>query len=249
MPPQLGNFLGDLTSDQASKRLDSSDYVALPVGSFEQHAKHLPLSTDTLEANYFAQELADNATHHDLDITLLPALPFGYSDHHENYPGTVSLSFDTLQSVLVDIGAALHQHDVDRLLFVNHHGGNTEPIKLAADTLARDIGIQTHVVLPPLFGPVRGRLEEKFGVPFEDWGHAGPYETSMIEVINSDLIVEEMIEAKDPIDGTATRTITYFDEITDDGGIGDPIQADAEFIRDFIDESVSSILEHLKEEK
>jgi creatinine amidohydrolase len=51
-------------ADEASR---DADIAVLPVGSFEQHGEHLPLSTDTLVACIIARQVADT-----YDLMLLP---------------------------------------------------------------------------------------------------------------------------------------------------------------------------------
>jgi creatinine amidohydrolase len=95
------------------------DTAILPTGSFEQHGRHLPLTTDSLIATAIAERLAL-----DYNLFLLPVLTFGCSHEHAGFPGTVSISAHTLGAVVSDIFDSLVQSGVDRLVLVNAHGGN-----------------------------------------------------------------------------------------------------------------------------
>jgi creatinine amidohydrolase len=233
--------LGSLTWEEAADRLPAADVVMLPMGSIEQHSIHLPVSTDTLRAEALTRELADAAPDHGLDLLRLPTLPYGYSEHHMNYAGTVTLQPDTYRAVLVEIGASLAAHGAQRLAFANFHGGNREPMKLAADRIQRDHGLSTYVV--HWTDVARDRLEERFG---EEWGHAGDHETSVIELFHPDLVRPAKKEPQRRKAEYEMRQYAYFDDITEQGGLGDPTNADPDFLEDVVEETTAALLEQLQ---
>jgi creatinine amidohydrolase len=91
----------------------------LPVGSFEQHGEHLPLTTDTVIACLIANKLAG-----EYDLLTLPPVTFSCSHEHEGFSGTVSLSSRTLINIIDDVRASLERSSVRHLVLVNGHGGN-----------------------------------------------------------------------------------------------------------------------------
>ena len=102
----------------------------LAFGAQEQHGPHLPLSTDTLIAGELARRLAV-----ELDALLLPPVPYGETWNTSGYPGTVTISFATVQALLVDIARSVQAHGVRALLVVNGHFGNRAPLEQAARQL------------------------------------------------------------------------------------------------------------------
>ena len=89
------------------------------IGSTEQHGTHLPLSTDTLIAERFAQAVAEK-----LNAYLTPSIPIGQSHMWLEYPGSLSLSAATLQAVIADIVDSLVITGFTTILFVSIHGAN-----------------------------------------------------------------------------------------------------------------------------
>lgn len=102
----------------------------LAVGACEQHGAHLPLTTDTDMAHGVAARIATA-----LDAMLLPPVTYGDAWNNEAFPGTISLSPDTLRAMLTDIGRGVHRIGCGGLLLINGHFGNREPIALAARAL------------------------------------------------------------------------------------------------------------------
>ena len=113
----MSQLLSTATSREEADR--AATVAVLPIGSFEQHGEHLPLSTDTLIACILGREIADA-----YDLMLLPPITISCSHEHADWPGTVSISAKTLHSVVTDIADSLRARGVDRLLLVNAHGGN-----------------------------------------------------------------------------------------------------------------------------
>ncbi|MFD9591678.1 creatininase family protein [Kitasatospora sp. NPDC059973] len=107
------------TSTTTDERSRAAKVAVLPVGSFEQHGSHLPLSTDTLMASGISEALARA-----YDLLLLPPITIACSHEHAGWPGTVSIRSQTLNLVISDIAASLQESGVEQLVVVNGHGGN-----------------------------------------------------------------------------------------------------------------------------
>jgi creatinine amidohydrolase len=93
--------------------------AVLPIGSFEQHGYHLPMTTDTVIACLIANQLAQA-----YPLLLLPPVTISCSHEHEQFPGTVSLSPATVIAIISDIRRSLERAGITRLVVVNAHGGN-----------------------------------------------------------------------------------------------------------------------------
>jgi creatinine amidohydrolase len=241
--PETDADLFGMTWEEAEGAIGDADFAVLPTGSVEQHGPHLPVSTDTLRADYLTAELVDAADEFDLDLLRLPTLPYGQSEHHMRFPGTVTLSTETYVDVIREIGESMVEHGADRLLIVNCHGGNREPLSVAADRLGRDTDLTVHFVHWTDFA--REDLEEAFG---EGWGHAGDHETSFVELYRPDLVRTEKKEPQEAAEMPRTRSYEYFDQVTELGGLGDPTNSDPDALESIVAATTREILGALVED-
>jgi len=239
--PETDDDLAGMTRIDAAEAIEAADAALLPLGSTEQHGPHLPVATDALRAEHLTAELVGAADEHGLQFLRLPTLPYGYSEHHMPFAGTITLAADTYTDVLIGIGASLAEHGCDRLAMVNCHGGNREPMKLAADRLSRDHGLSVHPI--HWTDHAREYLEAAFG---EGWGHAGDHETSAIEHYRPDLVDETERRPQEAAGRPETAAYTYFDEVTEAGGLGDPTEADPEEMAEIIERTTDDILRALR---
>ncbi len=166
------------TSTDEAKR--GATVAMLPVGSFEQHGDHLPLTTDTIVASVIANRLA--ATY---DVLLLPPVTISCSHEHEGFEGTVSISSRTLIAIIDDVQSSLARSGIKYLVLVNGHGGN-----YVLSNIAQEANVTEHrVALFPGredFRIARQRAEMETTAS-EDM-HGGEWETSILLHSHPDLV-------------------------------------------------------------
>lgn len=122
-------------------RGDPAGWIAvLPIAAVEQHGPHLPLGTDALIMQAYLSRVRQRLAA-DLPVSFLPMQSIGHSDEHRAFPGTVTLSAETLLRILAEIGASLERAGVRKLVLVNSHGGNSSVLELAARALRVEHGM------------------------------------------------------------------------------------------------------------
>ena len=88
-------------------------------------------------------------------------------------------------------------------------------------------------------------MEEHFG---DGWGHAGDHETSFVELVREDLVKAEKKEPQNAKDLPETTSWTYFSDVTELGGMGDPTNSDPEFMQQVVENTTERILEALNDD-
>lgn len=107
----------------------------LPVGSLEQHGPHLPVITDTASAAAVAVRAA-RLVDESVPLAVLPGLWLGMSEHHLPFGGTITADYATYHAMLRSVARSLKAIGFKRLLIVNGHGGNVDPLAVATRELA-----------------------------------------------------------------------------------------------------------------
>ena len=110
----------ELNSGQVD-RLDKSIPVIVNLSATEQHGPHLPLGTDRMIGDHFCRKLNERMPDR---MLLLPNLSIGYSRHHMDFPGTLSLSHSTLIAQLEELAQSVFSHGFRKFIVFNSHGGN-----------------------------------------------------------------------------------------------------------------------------
>jgi creatinine amidohydrolase len=205
-------------------RLAQGSVIAiLPVGAEEEHGAHLPLATDTIMATGLAERLAA-----ELDALLLPAIPYGETWTTSGYPGTISLSFDTLRAIVVDIGSALAAQNVAALIVVNGHFGNGAPLEQAARFLQAERQLPTLILNYPGMEAAAAEICESKPVA-PGFFHAEEVETSLVLHLQPDAVHMERAEAEYPTFPPAFgSTPIKLDTFCKSGVFGDPRPATAD---------------------
>jgi creatinine amidohydrolase len=117
-------YLGDATWPDAGAELADTSTALVPIGSTEQHGPHLPLSTDHVIAEGLARAAADTA-----GVVCTPTITIGVSPHHRQFHGTLSVDAPTFRDYIESLSRSLVYQGVDRIIYVNAHGGNVEHLR------------------------------------------------------------------------------------------------------------------------
>lgn len=112
------------------EQIEQSKIAILPIGAVEAHGPHLPLGTDNILAERLSEELASR-----VNGLILPTLPYGQVWSLRNFPGSITVSNESLISLIVDIGKSLFKQGFTTFAMVNGHLGNGVAIKEAARVL------------------------------------------------------------------------------------------------------------------
>ena len=238
-------LLANMTQPEAQAALGRGTAV-LVTGSIEQHGGHLPLGTDALAALTIALRVGER-----LEAPVVPLSPVGVAPYHLPWPGSLSISSDTLATLMVEVCEGLVLAGVERVIVVNWHEGNSTAIRLGADRAQlrlplRVIVVESHVVTNALF-------------PDEmEFTHAGSMETAAILAHDPELVrLDEMIDG-DSVDLSADGHALFrrrdvfpimrdFREVAASGWYGSPGSVTEERSREIIDRVAEHIVSSVEE--
>jgi creatinine amidohydrolase len=233
--------LPDMTWEEVSEILEETDIVIVPVGSTEQHGPHLPLSTDNIQATELAKRTAARLAEEGIKVVAGPTIPFGTAPYHMPFPGTVSLSVDTLRAVIKEVCKSLYQHGFRRFALLLGHGGNMATMQVATEELAMELPDARVVFLndmPDRWG--RGYIAELLTSEKAE-GHSGEGETARILLTHPDLVQmdrarvyylekadQEEHDDQPLLGGGMSVPVKSWKAVTPYGSVGNPKLATAE---------------------
>lgn len=183
--------LADLTSAELQEGI--SQRIALqPVGATEQHGPNLTIGTDSRAAQQISRLLAERLSPRAL---VLPPLPYGLSEHHMAFPGTITLGPDSMLAVLRDIARSLKRQGFAMLMFVNGHNGNTAILNVASNAIRFEIGLPTASMF--YFKQAADVVREHGKT--DRYGHACEIETSVMLYLAEECVRKERLTSGEMI--------------------------------------------------
>ena len=242
--------MAHMTQMEIADAIAAKRPVILPTGATEAHGPHMPTDTDTHQAEHMAVLLAER-----IGALVAPPVAYGISKTFEYFPGTISLSIPTYQTMLFEIGAALIRQGFDHLIILNGNRpngtANDAVARLLVDELDADNDFKVSAVSYWERGAAKINALRKSVVG--GMGHGGEYETAVQLATRPELVKMDRLEGahSGPVGGDPAAppppTRTYMPRPRPQAGhaaiFGDPTKASAEAGKAFIEVTVDALVE------
>lgn len=165
----------------------NTEIAVLPVASLEQHGPHLPVNTDIIIAEAYAEELS-----RELNAFQLPCIPISTCREHMGYKGSVWINPDTFYRVIKDICLSLKEQGFKKVVLLQGHGG----IFVAVPAIR-----ELNATLNPELQVCRidpGNYLEQFRkagiISSQVCLHADEFETSLVMHLRKELVQADLIK-------------------------------------------------------
>ncbi len=237
------------------EQLPADTVAVLPVAAIEQHGPHLPVYVDAcINAGVVERTIARLPA--DLPVTFLPMQAVGKSNEHLAFPGTLTLSAETLIRLWTEIGECVHRAGIRKLVLFNSHGGQPQIMDIVARDLRVRLGMFVVCTSAYSFGGSEGLFppeEGRHGI------HGGSGETSEMLALRPDLVRMELAQNFVPASVQMERDYEFllpegrvgFGWQTQDlhpaGACGNALDADAERGRLVLDRAAAGFAKLLTE--
>jgi creatinine amidohydrolase len=248
---------GELTWPQVKDAAAAGKVAVVPVATIEDHGLHLPIDTDLR----LCSEVCERAVSEIPDrAVLVPPINHGYSPHHMDFPGAITIGADTFIKYGVDVCRSLTHHGFRRILIVNGHGSNTPFV----DIIARLTVVETGALVAAVnYWNAPGVHEAAEALRESDliggMNHACEFETSIYLALRPDLV--DMSKAVRELSHEPTKNywtdlvggdgplvmMEHWSAISKTGVMGDPTKASAEKGVLLLDAATAGIVELIGE--
>ncbi len=247
--------LGELAWPEIDALLERDPVAVLPIGAFEQHGPHLPVMVDAHLVGTVAERAATRMAESGGAIAVAPVIWTGYSPHHMDFPGTVSLDDTAFSAVAGQAARSLARHGFRRIALLNGHGGNANLLKNLVQTLRYDHGVSAvfasywDFALREL---AAWRKSEPGGIM-----HACEMETALMlasrpDLVRMDAAKDHYLEksnylAADLLSGGPVAAAASFKELSPTGVIGAPTLASRERGEELLEAMVAAVAAFFEE--
>ena len=235
--------------------------AVLPVATHEDHGPHLPIDTDVVLTNEICERAVASIPS---EAVLAPPVVHGYSPHHMDFHGTLTITWDTFIRYVKDVCCSLAHHGFERILIVNGHGSNASPLDLAArlTVLEYDGKVYCASVSHWDLRRVKTAGAELRDSDYGGTSHAGEYETALYLALKPELVeMDKAVDERSPMapsfrsdllagthpEGSAARLVPYWSSQTASGVLGDATKATPEKGEAWLEAAVSGLVDLVRE--
>jgi creatinine amidohydrolase len=215
--------------------------VLFPLGSFEQHGPHLPLTTDTDLVTAIARRVEKKSPK---KILCLPTLWPGHSTHHLFFPGTLSISQQPYIQMVLELCRSIISMGGRKVFLLNGHGGNDIPIRAALRELKTEFP-KAQFVFASYWSIAAQTIKDVRESELGGLGHACEMETSLMLHLHPDRVKMKLAKNGGPkhtdiyrkTDMQYSRPVYFvneFHEVSESGVVGEPELASAEKGKNFL---------------
>lgn len=254
---------GEMLWHEIRDAAESERVAVLPVATYEDHGPHLPVDTDVVLCTEICERAVARIAS---EAVLIPAVGHGYSPHHMDFHGTLTIAWDTFIRYVRDICCSLAHHGFTRILIINGHGSNASPLDLSA----RLANVEYEGRILCAFAShwdlrkVKQVGDEIRDSSFGGTAHAGEYETALYLALRPELVqMSEAVDERTPLppsfqtdllqgahpQGSAARLMPYWSSLTASGAMGDATKATAEKGQRFLEAAIEGLIDLVRELK
>ncbi len=188
----LSIFFAHKTWPQLEEYIKNDALILMPIGTIEEHGRHLPVETDARIIEDVAVRVAEDIKN-DIPVLVMPTIWSGYSPKQMNkWPGTIRLRTRVFTDMVYDICASIIEMGFQKIIMLDGHGQHAPMLNMVTKEIADEYGVYIAVTSPLVFSLEefnKVRKSEKGGVL-----HACEWETSLMLLFTNRVNIEEMTD-------------------------------------------------------
>lgn len=221
-------YFGEKSWLELEKEIKKDSLIIIPIGTTEEHGRHLPVETDAMIARLFGNEYA-KALQDKIPVLVMQTINFGYSMNIvTNWPGTIKIRTRVFMDYIYDMIDSLMNMGFSKIALLDCHGNHDGLLRTVMREIADKHGKFICTLSPSkLCEKVYNQIKKD---PAGDI-HGGEWETSMIMVARPELVNKDEYTNVDAIrcnNSLRGPVSTWGLQITKTGLFGDPTHSSVE---------------------
>ncbi|MGI6536939.1 MAG: creatininase family protein [Caldicoprobacterales bacterium] len=243
----MSYYYGELNYVQIQEAIDKNSVIILPIGTTEEHGKHLPVETDAMIAKYVGDKLGAACQEAGIPVLVMRTIHYGFSmSVVRKWPGCPNINTRTFMDYIYSMVESLIKEGFRKIVLLTCHGNHDSLLR----TVMREIADAHNVYIMTLapFALAKDTYERLKKDPEGDI-HGGEYETSCMLHIAPELVDTsaytnvDAIRCNTPLRGPVS---TWGLQKTQTGLFGDPTYATAELGKACLEAAVEKGVEYIK---
>jgi len=239
-------YFKDKTWPELESLIPRQPIVILPIGTTEEHGRHLPVGTDAMIAESFGEKLA-KAVCDKLPVLLMETIQYGFSmEIVRRWPGCPNVRTRVFMDYIFDICSSMIKMGFDKLVLLDCHGNHDGLLRVVMRELADEhdkfiMTLAPYALSKPEYDQIKKDPEGDI--------HGGEWETSWILALDESLVNKseytniDAIKCNNKLLGPVS---TWGLQETKTGLYGDPTNASVETGKAVIKAAVEAGVEYLE---
>lgn len=193
---------GRMTWQEVREEFAAGIPLVIPIGAgCKEHGLHLPNNTDQIQADYFAERLAEEC-----DILVMPTITYNYFPAFTDYAGSVSMPIDHCVQLFVQLCEQWHAQGARGFYFLNMGVSTNVPLAAAKAILEKQ-NIAMQYTDHSDFTNTLMQLPKGLRPEQEGGSHADEVETSIMLAISPNVV--DMSKAQKDFDPKPGSFLPY----------------------------------------
>lgn len=247
--------LEDLNWTEINKLDREKTVFFQPISPLEEHGPHLPVGTDLFTSIDTAKEAIKKLQNEkpDFNFIIMPAIPLGSCDFAMDFPGSINAKAKTIRNVVYDTASSMAKHGFKYMVICSYHMGimHLKGIYQAIKKIESKYPMRLCEPWSPYFH--NNKVEEnepKLGFDTSKEVHAGFRETSLMKY-QYPYLVDDKYKNLQSIYRDLKSLKAFgksFKQLgLDEGYVGSPSRAEADYGRWFFNETVKTYVKGTKD--
>ena len=241
----MSYFFAEKTWVELEKYIEDNAVVILPIGTTEEHGRHLPVATDSMIAQRFGDELG-YALDGKIPVLVMETVSYGFSmSVIRKWPGCPNIDTRTFADYIFSIVDSTVKMGFRKIVMLDCHGNHDCLLRLVMREIADKHGIYIMTLSP---WQLSEKLYNEIKKDPEGDIHGGEWETSWMLAIDPGLVNKDKYTS---VDAVRCNTIlrgpvsTWGLQESKTGLYGDPTYATAELGEALITEAAKMGAEYI----